>query len=95
LNHQGWWPKNLKVLKDLEECEVEALFGSIVNNNGYKYMECGDPKLIVHIENLWMTIHQKTWLPTSWSIPITMAKELIYERKSNVMNWALPSLQLG
>lgn len=30
LNHQGRWPKNLKVLKDLQECEVEALIGSIV-----------------------------------------------------------------
>jgi hypothetical protein len=38
LSHQGWCPKCLKVLKDLEECEVEAFFGSIINKNGYKYM---------------------------------------------------------
>jgi hypothetical protein len=38
LNHQGWCPKCLKVHKDLEECEVEAFFGSVVNKNGNKYM---------------------------------------------------------
>jgi hypothetical protein len=37
LSHQGWCPKCLKVLKDFEECEVEAFFGSIVNKNRYKY----------------------------------------------------------
>jgi hypothetical protein len=43
LNHQGQCPKTLKVLKDLEESKVEALFGELVNKNGYKYMQCGDP----------------------------------------------------
>jgi hypothetical protein len=46
----------LKVFKDLEESKVEALFGVLVNKNGYKYMECGDLELITLMKNLWMII---------------------------------------
>jgi hypothetical protein len=54
----------LKVSKDFKKLEVEALFGGFVNKNGYKYMQCGDPELIARITNLWMVLHQKTWLPS-------------------------------
>jgi hypothetical protein len=64
----------LKVLKHLKDSEVEALFGGLVNKTGYKYMQCGDLELIAHIENLWMILHKKTWLPNSHLIPIAMAK---------------------
>jgi hypothetical protein len=57
LSHKGWCLKILKVLKDLKELEVEALFGGLVNKNGYKYMQCGDHELIVRIKNLWMVLH--------------------------------------
>ncbi len=72
LNNHGQCPKSLKVPKDLEEFNVEAFFGLLINNNGYKYMECGDPELITFIKNLWMIIHQKAWLPTSQLIPLAM-----------------------
>jgi hypothetical protein len=77
----------LKVLKDLKELKVEAFFGGLVNKNGYKYMQCGNLELIALIENLWMVFHQKTWLPSSHLIPITMARGIICEKKgSHVMN---------
>jgi hypothetical protein len=46
----------LKVSKDLKESKVEALFGGLVNKNGYKYMQCGDLELIARIKNLWMVL---------------------------------------
>jgi hypothetical protein len=89
LSHQGQCPKTLKVPKDLEESEVETLFGELVNKNSYKYMQCGDPKLIARIKNMWMVFHKKTWLPSSHLIPNAMAKGIICEKKgSHVMNWA-------
>jgi hypothetical protein len=90
LNNHGRCPKSLKVPKDLKKSEVEAFFCPFVNKNGYKYMECGDPKFITFIKNLWMIIHQKAWLPTSWLIPLAMARGITCERKvETVMNWAL------
>jgi hypothetical protein len=50
LNNHDRCPKSLKVPKDLEESEVETLFTPPVNKNGYKYMECGDPKFIALIK---------------------------------------------
>jgi len=80
----------LKVPRDFQDSNVEGIFGVAFNKNGYKYMECDDPKFIAHIENLWMIIHTKTWLPTSRLIPITMAKGLTFEKvHKQVMNWAL------
>jgi hypothetical protein len=52
-------PKTLKVPKDLEELEVEAFFSGLVNKNGCKYMQCGDPELIARIKNLWMVLDKK------------------------------------
>jgi hypothetical protein len=53
-------------------------------------MQCGDPKLIARLKNLWMVLHQKTWLPSSHLIPIAMARSIVYKKKmSHVMNWAL------
>jgi hypothetical protein len=46
----------LKVLKNIKKSKVEALFGGLVNKNGYKYMQCGDLELIVCI------LHLNTWL---------------------------------
>ncbi len=82
-------PKSLKVPKDLQESKVKTFFAPL-NKNGYKYMDCGDPKLIALIKNLQMIIHQKAWLPTFWLIPLTMAWGIAYERKvETIMNWAL------
>ncbi len=53
----------MKVPKDFEKSKVEALFSELVDINGYKYMQCGNPKLIACIKNLWMVLHQKTGLP--------------------------------
>lgn len=78
--------KTLKVPKDLEESKVEVVFGGLVNKNGYKYMQCGNPELIACIENLWMVLHQKTWLPSSCLILIAMAKGIVCEKGSHVMN---------
>jgi hypothetical protein len=79
----------LKVPKDLEESKVETLFGELGNKNGYKYMQCGDPKLIAPIKNMWMVLHKKTWLPSSCLIPNAMAKNIVCKKKGNhVMNWA-------
>jgi hypothetical protein len=90
LNNHGRCPKSLKVPKDLKDSEVETFFDLLVNKNGYKYMECGDLKLIVFIKNLWMIIHQKAWLPTFQLIPLAMAWKIAYEKKVGiVMNWAL------
>jgi hypothetical protein len=57
LSHQGGCPKTLKVLKDFDKLEVQALFGGLVNKNGYKYILCGDLELIVRIKNLWMVLN--------------------------------------
>jgi len=90
LNHQGQCSKSLKIPRDLQDSNVEGIFDVAVNKNGYKYMECDDLELKVHIENLWMIIHKKTWLPTSRLISIAMAKVLTFEKvHKQVMNWAL------
>jgi hypothetical protein len=87
LNNHGRCPKSLKVPKNLKESEVETFFIPLVNKNGYKYMECGDPKLIALIKNLQMIIHQKAWLPTFRLIPLTMPQGIAYERKvETIMN---------
>jgi hypothetical protein len=80
----------LKVPKDLEELEVEAFFSGLVNKNGCKYMQCGDPELIARIKNLWMVLDKKTWQASSCLIPIAMAMGIICKKKGNhVINWAL------
>jgi hypothetical protein len=87
LNNHGRCPKSLKVPKDLKESEVEKNFDPLLNKNGYKYMECGDPKLIGLIKNLRMIIRQKAWLPLFQLIPLAMARGIAYERKiKTIMN---------
>jgi len=49
--------ENFEGSKSLKELEVEALFGGLVNKNGYKYMQCGNPRLIACIKNLGMVLH--------------------------------------
>jgi hypothetical protein len=70
----------LKVPRDLQDSNVEGIFGVAINKNGYKYMDCDNLELITHIENLWMIIHKKTWLPTSQLIPIAMARGITFEK---------------
>jgi hypothetical protein len=38
--------------KRFRRVEGWSLFGGLVNKNSYKYMQRGDPKLIIHIKNL-------------------------------------------
>ncbi len=77
--------KTLKVPEDLKESKVEV-FGGLINKNGYKYVQCGNPELIACIENPWMVLHQKTWLPSSCLIPIAMVRGIVCETGSHVMN---------
>jgi hypothetical protein len=58
-------PKNLRIGKEVEELEVEALFEPYILNNGYKYSFSDDEKLISNVETLWMVTHQKTQVPST------------------------------
>jgi len=42
----GLSPKQIKIPKDCTKEEIEKCFGLIVNKNGYRYIECSNPKLI-------------------------------------------------
>jgi hypothetical protein len=45
-------PENFEGFESLKESKVETLFGGLINKNGYKYMQCGNPGLITCIKNL-------------------------------------------
>ncbi len=49
-------------------------------------MECGNPKLITNIENLWMIIHQKPYVLPRKMITLGMAQGLVYELNGKQMN---------
>ncbi len=65
---KGPSPKCLKLGKDFEEVEVEALFGPSISRNGYQYSWSNDEVLIVEVENLWMIAHQRTQIPNTLMI---------------------------
>lgn len=48
---------SLKIGKDLEEKEVEQLFGLSLSRNKYRYSYSNDEQLIAHVERLWMIAH--------------------------------------
>ncbi len=58
INNQRITPKRLKI-KEIEEEEVEALFGPC-KCNGYRYCHNKDKALISRVETLWMIMHKWT-----------------------------------
>jgi hypothetical protein len=44
----------LKLGRDFEEHEVEALFGPCISWNGYRYIYMDNEQLIAQVEKLWM-----------------------------------------
>jgi hypothetical protein len=54
----------LKLGLNYTEKEVLELFGPLTNKNGYRYNFNNNPKLVKHIEKLWMIAHQHTKMPT-------------------------------
>jgi len=59
INNQRIAQKRLKIGKEIEEEEVEALFGPC-NCNGYRYCHNEDEALISRVKTLWMIMHQRT-----------------------------------
>jgi hypothetical protein len=59
INNQRITQKRLKIGKEIEEEEVEALFGPC-NHNGYRYCHNEDEAFISRVEALWMIMHQRT-----------------------------------
>lgn len=76
-------PKHLKVGRDLLEEEVEALFGTSMNKNGYQYWHTNDEEMITIVENLFMVIHQQTQVLNTHMINKAEARGIICKRKGN------------
>jgi hypothetical protein len=57
---KAYHPKKRRIGKDVEEAKVKALLGPNINKNEYRFCHKNDEKLIVHVEMLWMAMHQKT-----------------------------------
>jgi hypothetical protein len=62
-NNKGISPKHSRIGKDLEETEVEALFGTCIDRNGYMYCHSNNEELMAHVETLWMQTHQSIQVP--------------------------------
>lgn len=75
----GLNPKQVRVPRYYTKEKFTKLFSRVVNKNGHHYMECGNPKLITNIENLWMIIHQKPYVLARKMITLGMAQGLVYE----------------
>ncbi len=61
----GLSPKLLKLRKDFEEEEMEALFGPCIIRNKYKHSYSNDKVLIVNEERLWMITRQRIRVPNT------------------------------
>jgi len=87
---QGSITKCLKLGKDIEKSEVEKLFRSSINMNGYWYNWPNDEKFIVEVESLWMISHQITQVCThTWMIDKVEVWSFVYQRKGKDINWAI------
>jgi hypothetical protein len=89
LKCEGLSPKQVKVPKDVGLEEISKFFGPIINKNGYSYVHSNDLGFIEKVEYLWMTIHQKTYLPSSQLISLRMARGLACEKMGKAMNWVM------
>jgi hypothetical protein len=69
--------------------DVLNIFGQVVNRNGYNYVHCENPELIVKVVRLFMIIHQKSCVPITWIISVGVAKGIVCEEKGKKMNWAI------
>jgi hypothetical protein len=56
ITNQWITPKRLKIRKQIEEEEVEALFGPC-SHNGYRYCHNKDKAFISRVKTLWMIMH--------------------------------------
>jgi len=54
--------------------EVVKYFRPIVNKNGHSYIYNQDLVLIEKVLKLWMVIHQKQCVPTTWVVSLGFAK---------------------
>jgi hypothetical protein len=54
--------------------EVVKYFRPIVSKNGHSYIYNQDLVLIEKVEKLWMVIHQKQCVPTTWVVSLGFAK---------------------
>lgn len=80
LSNEGLNPKRLKIGVQLEEVDVESLFGPCINRNGYRYCHKDDEELIREVESKYMICHQRTWLPSTCIINKSEARGIAYER---------------
>jgi hypothetical protein len=68
------------VPKDVSLEDISKFFRPTLNKNGYSYVHSNDIKFIEKVKSLWMTIHQKPYLPSSQLISLGMAKGLGCEK---------------
>jgi hypothetical protein len=45
--------------------------------------------MIEKVEKLWMVIHQKCYVPTTWVVSLGFAKKVTMQMVGKQMNWAL------
>jgi hypothetical protein len=68
---------------------MKALFGPSISKNEYRYCHKNDEELIVHVETLWMAMHQKTQVLHTHMINKEKARGIVFEQKSNQVNWCV------
>jgi hypothetical protein len=87
ISNQGIALKRLKIGKEIEEEEVEALFRPY-NHNGCRYFHNEDKAFISRVKTLWMIMHQRTQVPNIQMINKVEAHGIAYEIKMwKKVNW--------
>jgi len=75
---KAYHPKKKGIGKDVKAIEVKALFGPNNSKNEYRYYHKNDEEFIVHVETLWMAIHQKTQVLHTHMINKAKARGIVF-----------------
>jgi hypothetical protein len=59
---------HIKIPQDISTKEMAKYFGPIVSKNIHSYIYNQGLMLIEKVEKLWMAIHQKLYVPTTWVV---------------------------
>jgi hypothetical protein len=82
LNNIRPCPNILKLKFDYSKEEFwNQLFGPTINKNGYKYCFSDDEKLIKHIKEQWMVMHQHPKVLSTRMINKSKARKIVCEQK--------------
>lgn len=79
----GMCPKHIKILEYCMKKETDKCFGPVENKNGHRHIECLDPKLIAKLGKLWMIVHQKLYVLAFRIITLSMARDIMCEKKAS------------